>query len=286
MVEEAVAATWTRSVEWRQGHVLTADATAALGLADKVTACVMVISHDCDLANDDLEAEPFVEVIVGRRVPEADPNLTRTKSPRTLHLEISCDGAAAAVELTATAKVLIAKSRLAAWHPDSRYRLDSNGLDTLRHWLAVRYKRAAFPDEFDRRMHKVTDLAQKLDKAVRAVDPIVSAVYFRLNPMEERPADDPTPYELTIVLTYEPGTDPERNDDLACEAAEKIRQSFSKRCFDEKTQSWKLIKLMDVVAISEDDITVSRAKQLQQWRLEHLSLKPDANSATPLDLLA
>jgi hypothetical protein len=277
MAEDMPPSTWSRTIGWRQSHVLPADAIAGLGLAHEADTVVMVISHDCDLANDDLEVEPSVEVMVGRRVPEANQSLTRTKSPRILHLEMTCDGVAACVELTATAKRLIPKSRLAAWRPDSRYRLNPTGLEILRHWLAVRYKRAAFPDEFDRRMRKVTKLAQSLDKIVKDVDLIVSAVYFRLDTFEERAPEDPTPYELTVVLAFEPGADPEQSDDQASDAAEKIRESFKKKCFDEKTGSWKHIKLVDAVAISEEDLTVHRARQLHQWRLEHISLKPDAD---------
>ena len=47
---------WSRKTPWRQGHVLCAKARAATGLshADADATCVVVISHDCDVANDDL----------------------------------------------------------------------------------------------------------------------------------------------------------------------------------------------------------------------------------------
>jgi hypothetical protein len=96
--------------------------------------------------------------------------------------------------------------------------------------LAVRYKRAAFPDEFDRRLRKATKLAESLEKIVKRVDSIVSA--------------------------------------------------------DKGTGRWKHLKLVDAMAISEEDLTVHRAKRLQQGRVEHITLKPDAGSATPLDLSA
>jgi hypothetical protein len=121
------------AIGWRQGHVLSDDAVAELGLAHEANAVVMVVSHDCDLANDNLDIEPSVEVIVGRTVPKTDQSLTRTKLPRILHLEVTYEGATTCVELTATAKQLIHKSRLAAWRPDPRYRLDPGGLEILRH---------------------------------------------------------------------------------------------------------------------------------------------------------
>ena len=68
-------ADWDRRTPWRQGHVLTAETVAALGLVsdqDPVDPLVVVVSHDCDLAQDPT-VEPAVEVIIGCRVDKADP---------------------------------------------------------------------------------------------------------------------------------------------------------------------------------------------------------------------
>ena len=284
MAEDAATPTWSRKVGWRQGHVVPTDALEALGIAHETDILVIVVSHDCDLANDDLEAEPYVEVIVGRALAAANQSLTRTKSPRTLHLELTCEGRAACIQLVATQKRFIPKSRLASWRPDARYSLDPKGLEILRHWLAVRYARAAFPDEFVNRLRRVTKLADRLEKIVKQpeVDRAVSAVYFHLDTLEERDSEDSRPYELTVVLVYEPGADPLRSGDLAADAAERIRTTFRAKCLvDEARDLWQHIRLVDVLALSEEEITVSQAKALQQWRLEHISLKPDTKSADP-----
>ena len=55
---------WTRGTGWRQGSVLTRDAVDEFDLGlpeDRGRVRVVVISHDCDLAND-VTKEPFVEV--------------------------------------------------------------------------------------------------------------------------------------------------------------------------------------------------------------------------------
>ena len=48
----------------------------------------VVISHDCDIAEQDIEAEPFIEVVIGRWIDSCDPNLSNSKSTRLLHLEV------------------------------------------------------------------------------------------------------------------------------------------------------------------------------------------------------
>ena len=80
---------WTRDTNWRQGHILPQDAAACFGLtnaADPGSTCAVVIAHDCDLANDSLEAEPYVEVIVGRTVAAASGNFSLGQGPTDLAL--------------------------------------------------------------------------------------------------------------------------------------------------------------------------------------------------------
>jgi hypothetical protein len=67
---------WNRLTPWRQGSLLTTEAAGAFALRskeDSARTAVMVISHDCDLAQSP-EAEPSVELIVGRFIDESDGN--------------------------------------------------------------------------------------------------------------------------------------------------------------------------------------------------------------------
>ena len=81
-------AEWNRDTPWRQGHLLGADATEALGLGHAGTpdqTLVIVASHDCDLAQSP-EGEPTIEVVVGRLVTEKDGNCTHAKNARKLQV--------------------------------------------------------------------------------------------------------------------------------------------------------------------------------------------------------
>ena len=69
-------------------HEVNADAT-----------CAVVVSHDCDLANENLDVEPDVEVIVGRTIEKADGNFTWAKAPRTLHYGAMRNGVQTIIEL-------------------------------------------------------------------------------------------------------------------------------------------------------------------------------------------
>ena len=138
-----MVATWTRDTPWRQGHFLTPEAALALGLSHTESpylTCVVVISHDCDLANEALQVEPDIEVIVGRRIQKGDGNYFWAKAPRTLHIDAQHRGSGAVIELVATAKRAIPKQVLAAFTPDTSYKLPGKSLSALRSWLGAPWK--------------------------------------------------------------------------------------------------------------------------------------------------
>jgi hypothetical protein len=272
-----MAAIWTRDTPWRQGHVLTAEAIQSLGLSHPETpdsTCVVVISHDCDLANDALQIEPDVEVIVGRHLPKGDGNYFWAKAPRTLHIDVLQNDIAAVVELVATAKRFIPKQALAAFSPDTAYSFPGKSLAALRSWLGIRYNRAAFPDPFVDRLSQ-SKVDKRLAKIIEPVGNLLSAVYFDVDGGQEIDHSDGSPYELKIVLAYPAGDDPEQAADEVEKLEADIQDLFSKKHFDQATGKWNGVALKQCMSISEDDLRVSRARLLTQWRLEYMTLRAD-----------
>ena len=274
---DGMAGSWTRDTPWRQGHVLTADASQALGLIHPEASdstCVVIISHDCDLANDALQIEPDVEVIVGRYVPKGDGNYYWAKAPRTLHIDVQQNGIAAVVELVATAKRLIPKQALAAFTPDTTHVFPGKSLSALRSWLGVRYNRAAFPDPFVNRLSH-SKVYKRLAKIIEPVGNLLSAIYFDVDGGNEVNHSDGSPYDLKIVLAYPPGDDPEQTADDVEKIETAITTLFAEKHFDQATDKWNGIALKGCISISEDDLPVSKARLLTQWRLEYMTLKAD-----------
>ncbi len=272
-----MAAIWTRDTPWRQGHVLTTEAIQALGLSNPEapdSTCVVVISHDCDLANDVLQIEPDVEVIVGRHLPKGDGNCFWAKAPRRLHVDVMQNGSAAILELVATAKRLIPKRALAAFSPDAAYSFPGKSLSVLRSWLGVRYNRAAFPDPFVDRLSQ-SKVDKRLAKIIEPVGNLLSAVYFDVDGGNEIDHSDGSPYDLKIVLAYPPGDDPEQTADDIEGVETAIANLFEEKHLDPTTGSWSGIALKACMSISEDDLPVGMARLLTQWRLEYMTLKAD-----------
>lgn len=271
------AVTWTRETPWRQGHVLPLEAIQTLGLIHPEApgdTCVVVTSHDCDLANDNLHVEPDVEIIIGCHPKKVDGNFFWAKASRTLHLDVTQDDTTVTIELTATAKRLVPKDKLAAFSPDTTYSLSGKSLSVLRSWLAIRYNRAAFPDSFVRRLSQF-----KVDKVLaKLIEPFgqrLSAVYFDVDGGREFDRSDGSAYELKIALVYPPGDDPEQTADEVESLEGSIEKLFAGKHFHSATNTWNGIAMMGCMSISEDDLTVSKARLLTQWRLEHMTLKAD-----------
>ncbi|NMG48989.1 hypothetical protein GO613_12845 [Azoarcus communis] len=274
---DGMAGIWTRDTAWRQGHVLTTEAIQALGLSHPETpdsTCVVVISHDCDLANDALQIEPDVEVIVGRHLPKGDGNYFWAKAPRRLHVDVLQNGTAVVVELVATAKRIVPKHALAAFFPDATYSFPGKSLSALRSWLGVRYNRAAFPDPFVDRLSQ-SKVDKRLAKIIEPVGNLLSAVYFDVDSGKEIDHSDGSPYDLKIVLAYPPGDDPEQTADDVEKVETAIADLFEEKHFDQTISKWNGVALKACMSISEDDLRVSRARLLTQWRLEYMTLKAD-----------
>ena len=195
-------------------------------------------------------------------------------APRTLHLDVQHNDVDVVVELTATAKRLVAKDALAAFMPDTEYSFSGQSLSVLRSWLGVRYNRAAFPDAFVNQL-SLSKTDKGLAKLIEPVGNLLSAVYFDVDGGKEIDRADGSPYDLKIVLAYPPGDDPEQAADQIEKLETSIDTLFTKKHFDTTTETWNGIALRACMSISEDDLPVSKTRRLTQWRLEYMTLKAD-----------
>jgi hypothetical protein len=268
---------WDRRTPWRQGHVLATETVTALNLVpdtDLANAVVVVVSHDCDLAQH-AGIEPSVEVIVGRRVNAADGNFTHGKNPRRLHLFAVEAGDTMCVELTATARQSIPKENLVGHAPSATTVIDAANRATLQFWLAARYRRSAFPDDFESYLDK-KGIARRLAKILEPLGNHIVAVFFDVDEGVERAhesADDP--FTLSIDLLYSTGIDPTAAEVAATQAAEKIKKVFRDRCFDAKSQRWTAIELVECTPISDEALTYAMSLRLKRWSADYISLRAD-----------
>jgi hypothetical protein len=263
---------WNRDTPWRQGHLLNDDAIEALDLRHPTNpeqTVVVVVTHDCDLSQDP-KGEPSVELVVGT-IAAKDGNYTHGKTARRLHIHYGGE-AACWVELEATAKVAIDKWALNAFAPRSDATLDPGGRAILQSWLASRYRRSAFPDEFERRLLRETKLAEKIQKAVKPYGELISGIFFDVDEGVEVVRDGPDDtYKLDIIILHVAEPDFDVAEKAARAVADAIEKAFTDRLFDEAT-GWRYIELSSCEPIAETALDYQTFKQMKKWRLEHMSL--------------
>lgn len=268
-------AEWNRDTPWRQGFLLGDDAIDALGLRypeNPDRTIVVVATHDCDLAQDP-QFEPVVEVVVGCLTTK-DGNCTHAKNARKLHIEFVGDVQFWA-GFEATDKVRIGKLELNDFAPWSGVRLRPEDHAVLQMWLASRYRRSAFADEFERRLTKETKLAEKIAKAVKPHGELIIGVFFDVDEGADvtRNGPDDT-YQLDVTILHQAEPDFGAAENAARTAADAIEKVFKEKLFV-PSKKWQQIELRFCEPMSESVLTYQVFKQLKRWRLEHISLAAD-----------
>ena len=278
-------AEWTRETPWRQGHLLTDAAVKALTLVHPSypsDTVVIVASHDCDLAQL-VNIEPLVEVVVGRRIADADGNYTHAKTARILHVGFVGDAPLLA-EFVAIAKCSVPKEKLVGFEPAAEHRLSPSGRSTFQRWLASRYRRSAFPDEFERRLVRETKLAERIAKAVKPHGDKITAVLFDVDEGQDlvrAGADDAYVLDITLLHAVEPDYGAA---DLAANAAKSaIRNAFEAKLFDKQSGRWQNIELRYIDVVSEEALTYRQFTLMKPWRLEYISLGADPQQSVPAE---
>ncbi len=148
----------------------------------------------------------------------------------------------------------------------------------LQRWLAARYRRAAFPDEFDRRFKDETGVAERLARVFKDSGNHVPAVFFDIDGHEDLRRNGPDePFEVFITLLYATNVDPTEAESAASTAAKRIEEIFKSRCTVDRagTKVWQWIELQGVEVISDQALTYADSLQLTQWHADHISLRSE-----------
>lgn len=151
---------------WRQGAFLPSELVLRLGseLGCKEATHAVVISQDCDVTCDDLEVEPYAEILMLEPLDTINPGLVDGKSSRILHLEVLEGSDRRCFQARPWSQRRIDREILASESPDSSCVIPLGSLRGLIQWVAERYTRAGFPDEFVKRIEAIDSKLKKLMK--------------------------------------------------------------------------------------------------------------------------
>lgn len=260
-----------RDTDWRQGDPLTREAAAALGLvaAADERHRVIVIAHDCDLPH---ESELCVEVIVAEVVVKEDSQLSYAKNPRRLHLAYEgINTAPLILELRHGDRRSVPKGDFAERAvKDHSLALPIDTKRVLKQWLAARYGRPAFPNEFEERLRK-GKVERKIAKILEPDAKYLIGLFFDLGEQRGTETVEGEPYALSVSVVYDANEGGAEARGAAERVAMRLRELFENTYG--KPDVATEIALDACEAVADTYLTFADLRRVDQWRLEYISLR-------------
>lgn len=241
---------------WRQGIILSAKAFDSSLPGDVITdqSSLVVVTQSCDLIHQSLVNEPHAVFLVIEPLESLDNGFRYGKHPRQIHL-ISDTGKAFSAR--AWNQVSIPREVLRDIPIEGADSISSDELRVLTDWLAKRYTRIAFPDNFNDLLHSKRNTFQKL---IKKHHDLFLEILLYLEPFDELPLD--TKYRLICRLLMD---DELHSDTTIFRAAEKFAEDL-KKLFEECG-----IDVVEIAPISDEDLSYADLKQLARWDYDYLS---------------
>jgi hypothetical protein len=253
-----------REMGWRQGDFVPVSKTAAVlnaSIDRQPTEStdgmrLVVLTQDCDLVRP-VEKEPYVELIAGHFVAQEDKLCLNGRNPRTLQLPFE----SVWLDFRIHDRFRADKSALAGFPPDAGCALSETHRGVLRQWIARRYLRAPFPDEFIRRLERH---GRQIDRLLRGTSARrVSCIYIAGADAE---LGVNTPYRIKVLITV---PDP-RSDNVDFE---KDLESCLRGCPG--------IQVVDIVSHDENDVTIGMLRSYKRLDVDYRSLPDDDSMEKP-----
>lgn len=257
-----------RNTQLRQGSVLSDQCAICAGILTSSDVQnnkkVIIISHDCDLPS---ETETHVEYIVGNIITKADGLFINARHVRQLHLDFGND---VILALHIRDKCQIEKTEsIMAMSCDAALVLSETNKTTLKHWLAARYARPAYPDKFEELLSK--ELEKKIAKTLTNVSQHVIGIYFDLGQHRHFDLPDGEPYCLKISVVYNSLEGAEKARKEAETLASNIESHFF--AIYKKPNEATQIALESCKAVAEMNFTIADLRRTDQWRVEYISYR-------------
>ena len=256
---------------WLQGSVLRDDDLRSLSerysfkmhrVADVIG---LVVSQSCDLTYDWLEGEPCAELLLGLKAETEDAikkrgNCTGGKHPRCLHMPIQYGGSEVWFEFVPWNRFAVDRTAFLDITPDHERNCFSVDLDVVTNWLAQRYIRAAFPDDFNDLLEAARKKQKKLHERL---SPDVSGLYAQISP--DRDLRTGERYSVNLLALV-----PDSHETQRVSVHETVEKLAA------------LMRLVDMEVLSavalESEISYATVRSYRRFPLEQLSLRSD-----PLD---
>lgn len=248
---------------WCQGAIIDRDFAKELCDSNNLNDfdadqdIAILISHDCDIVNPNYGAEPFVELLVAKPILSTDGRYTDGRNPRKLQFSVG-DDVEQAYEASIHDQIKILRNRLEPHFP-CQQTLPSKIVKVIRHWVASRYTRHAFPDLFNERIRSA---GKKIDNLLKNYGGALTSIYLILHSMKDVNPDED--YEIIIVGTILPDDIQSSLEGDALEVMDKIGMLLDE-C--------EGISVIDSPLKTESEITLTDLRYMKKWSYDYMSFR-------------
>jgi hypothetical protein len=259
---------------WRQGSILSDDLVASLVAVDALPEFSeagrwVVVSHDCDVTNASLSAEPRVELIFGERIclEKKDGNKEWGKNSRLLQVSDPLKNAGQEhFQFNAHHRFWIPRQCLIGHRPADQI-LTLETVHRLAIWLTKRYIRSAFPDEFNERTRPAVN---RLRKKFKKSGDLLTGVYVLVEDVELATDED---YKIIVCGVMR---DQQFADHAMREAATKLQNLI-----EAELDKCDGIAIVQSDLRSESQISLAELRLLKRWDFDDLTLRDEDSDAIP-----
>jgi len=193
---------------------------------------------------------------------QRDGGLFHGKNPRRLQFFANVRGHNKVYMTTIHEKMRLGRQELLKGLPDSEIQLDSATVDLLAKWIAKRYTRPAFPDEFNARCRPA---AKKISNRLKAKGDLITGLFLQLSSYEELPPE--RDYNVILRVTALPET---------CEDPNQEKSALSLLAEVEKAlNDCDGIHVVDAALDSERDFSLYELRFAKRWDYDFLSYRED-----------
>lgn len=139
----------------------------------------VLATQSCDLAHGDFANEPYVEFIGFSLVDKVQPELTKASNSRVLHVEMPVSAEIKFLGFFIRERFFLSRVLLERFSPTNPFILTSQVCIQLTTWLAARYYRPSFSDEFNDHWKKVIGkIKEKVKKVYDRFGDVISGVFL------------------------------------------------------------------------------------------------------------